>query len=105
MPAEHDDAVRALIARLMEAVESSLSGSTAVREALADIVRNGYAPRLYFVADAASGAEGEADPDGDPEAADEDAEGPDAEIEEPLAGLTKRDRDFLRSLRIRAEGG
>ena len=112
---EDNDAIRDLMARLMEAVETSLSGSGAVREALAELVRNGFEARLFFVANAGSAedddAHGLAAEDG---AGDEDeeeeavllqeigavAEGSDLKFE-----LTKLDRDFLRSLSIRPETG
>src|SRR5262245_43512576 len=49
---EKDDEIRDLMGKLMEAVEASLSTSTEVRAALADLVRNGYEARLFFVANA-----------------------------------------------------
>jgi hypothetical protein len=119
---DKDDAIRDLMAKLMQAVESSLSTSSEVRDALADLVRNGYEARLFFVANADSGEEtDEADADGAEDA--EGAEGED-EAEEEDAGeatyivreigavvdagdlrfeLTKLDRDFLKSLHIRLE--
>ena len=118
---EDDKAVRDLMARLMDAVQASLQSSGAVREALAELTRNGYEARLFFVANAEEpDASDEAEePDaGDPEAR---AEGNDAsdEDEQTLvfhevgtpadddlsAELTKLDRDFLRSLNIRPETG
>jgi hypothetical protein len=106
---EENEAVRELMAKLMAAVEASLSGSTAVREALAELGRNGYEARLFFVANA------ESQGDGDGEAMEGDV---DAEDEAPVLheigataddgdlrfDLTKLDRDFLKSLHIRPEG-
>ena len=106
---EDNEAVRELMAKLMAAVEASLSGSSAVREALAELGRNGYDARLFFVANA------ESEEDGDVEG----PEGEDAEDEAPVLhevggatedgdlrfDLTKLDRDFLKSLHIRPEGG
>ena len=106
------DVVRDLVAKLMEAVEASLDGSAAVREALDELVRNGYEPRLILLADAAARA-GDAD-----EGADGPAEAPDADhgsdagdaAEDDLEEardlryeLTKLDRDFLRTVRIQPE--
>jgi hypothetical protein len=124
---EKDDEIRDLMGKLMEAVEASLSTSTEVRAALADLVKNGYEARLFFVANAEA-AEGEGAENGDgaerseseddssPEegatsAGDEEetyvvreigavAEGGDLRFE-----LTKLDRDFLKSLHIRPENG
>src|SRR5919201_2715879 len=77
---DKDDAVRDLMAKLMQAVEASLSTSSEVRDALAELVRNGYEARLFFVANAESadgagedGGEEEADGDGN-EAATGDEE-------------------------------
>jgi hypothetical protein len=108
------DVVRDLVAKLMEAVEASLDGSAAVREALDELVRNGYVPRLILLADASAKA-GDADesaeapseaPDADhgPDAVD----APDDESEEARDlryELTKLDRDFLRTVRIQPESG
>ncbi len=114
---DKDEAIRDLMAKLMQAVESSLSTSSEVRDALADLVRNGYEARLFFVANAESAeeADGEEDADGVEDAAG----GGELEEEEatyvvreigaaPDAGdlrfeLTKLDRDFLKSLHIRPE--
>ena len=116
---DKDDAIRDLMAKLMQAVESSLSTSSEVRDALADLVRNGYEARLFFVANAESAQEAEAEADGA-----EDADGAVGEEAEEEAGeatyvvreigavadagdlrfeLTKLDRDFLKSLHIRLE--
>ena len=118
---DKDDAIRDLMAKLMQAVESSLSTSSEVRDALADLVRNGYEARLFFVANAESAeeADDEADADGA-----EDADGAVGEEAEEEAGeatyvvreigavadagdlrfeLTKLDRDFLKSLHLRLE--
>jgi hypothetical protein len=122
------DVVRDLVAKLIEAVEASLDGSAAVREALDELVRSGYEPRVILLADAAARADA-SDEDGD-EAAEDDrradvhaaadaAEAPGSRTsdardaaEEDLEEapdlryeLTKRDRDFLRMVRIRTEGG
>ncbi len=107
------DVVRDLVAKLLEAVEASLDESTAVQEALDELVRSGYEPRLIFLADAAprAGESGEsddhADAAGEPDHADvEDALDEDPEEAEDLRyELTKLDRDFLRTVRIRSEGG
>jgi hypothetical protein len=108
------DVVRDLVAKLIEAVEASLDESTAVREALDELVRSGYEPRLILLADAApraaesdesdDHADAAAEPDhrADVEdALDEDPE----EAEDLRYELTKLDRDFLRTVRIRSEGG
>ena len=113
---EDSDVVRDLMAKLMEAVEASLSSSGAVREALAELVQNGYEAKLFFVANAesADGADDE-DEDGDASAelrndADEEENalavreiGATAEDGELEFGLTKLDQDFLRSVKIRPE--
>jgi hypothetical protein len=101
----------------MQAVEASLSTSSEVRDALAELVRNGYEARLFFVANAESadgagedGGEEEADGDGNEAATGDEEEtyvvreigavpdGVDLRYE-----LTKLDRDFLKSLHIRPE--
>lgn len=122
---DKDEAVRDLMAKLMQAVEASLSTSSEVREALAELVRNGYEARLFFVANAESAESAEAgDGDGEPEDGEStEAEAPATEDEEatymvreigaaPAADssdlrfeLTKLDRDFLKSLHMRPEGG
>ena len=111
------DVVRDLVAKLIEAVEASLDSSDAVRNALDELVRSGYEPRLILLADAAraSASEdtteaadgtGEEAADEDPRAAVEDASEDDGEEAEDLRyELTKLDRDFLRMVRIRSEGG
>lgn len=106
------DVVRDLVTKLMEAVEASLDGSAAVREALDELVRNGYEPRLILLADAAARA-GDADQDADaPAEAPEAEHGPDAgdaaeddleEARDLRYELTKLDRDFLRTVRIQPE--
>jgi hypothetical protein len=109
------DVVRDLVAKLIEAVEASLDSSPAVREALDELVRNGFEPRLILLADAAArstdadeeaAAEGPEASDGDrsadaDEAGDEDLE----EARDLQYELTKLDRDFLRTVRIRPESG
>ena len=112
------DVVRYLVAKLIEAVEASLDGSPAVREALDELVRNGFEPRLILLADAAARSRG-ADETTD-EATDEapevtdGARGPDAgevaeddleEARDLRYELTKLDRDFLRTVRIQPESG
>jgi hypothetical protein len=112
-----DDGVRDLMAKLMQAVEASLSTSSEVRDALAELVRNGYEARLFFVANAESADHDDEEEADGTEAAD-GAEGSEAEEEEtyvvreigalPDASdirfeLTKLDRDFLKSLHIRPE--
>lgn len=121
---EDRDAIRDLMAKLMAAVEASLSGSRAVREALAELVRHGYEARLFFVANGEP-ADGQAD--GPADGKDRENEGwqssaaaGDGDEEETLVlreigavdddsdlefELTKLDRDFLKSLNIRPETG
>ena len=125
---EKDDEIRDLMGTLMEAVEASLSTSTEVRAALADLVRNGYEARLFFVANAETAEAGESAENGDRA---ERAEGEDDEgLEETPEStgdeeetyvvreigavsdggdlrfeMTKLDRDFLKSLHIRPENG
>jgi hypothetical protein len=118
---EDDEAVRDLMARLMDAVQASLQSSGAVREALAELTRNGYEARLFFVANAEepdASDEAEDPAAGDPEVRAE-ADDTSDEDEQTLvfhevgtpadddlsAELTKLDRDFLRSLNIRPETG
>lgn len=111
------DVVRDLVAKLIEAVEASLDGSTAVREALDELLRSGYEPRIILLADAAPRA-GESDGGDDPgDDAASEADRADAPDADDAAGedsdeaadlryeLTKLDRDFLRTVRIRSEGG
>jgi hypothetical protein len=109
------DVVRDLVAKLMEAVEASLDGSPAVREAMDELVRNGYVPRLILLADASAPAVDE-DADAPHDAAEpEHADGsldagevPEGESEEARDlryELTKLDRDFLRTVRIQPESG
>lgn len=113
--------IRELMARLMEAVEASLSTSAAVREALEELVRNGYEARLFFVANAESAeragaafeeAGAEADEGLGEEEVEEPEEAPAPVVPEIGAApgelrfeLTKLDRDFLKSLQIRPESG
>ncbi|HEV8309702.1 MAG TPA: hypothetical protein VGW35_18725 [Methylomirabilota bacterium] len=119
---DKDEAIRDLMAKLMQAVETSLSTSAAVRDALAELVRNGYEARLFFVANAESADTRESDEDGDGEP-NESAEAPEATAAEEDATymvreigaapdptelrfeLTRLDRDFLKSLHIRPESG
>jgi hypothetical protein len=111
---EEPDGVRDLVAKLMRAVEASLEDSAAVRAALEELVRNGYEPRLILLADAEArdGNGAEADSRSETRDGDEDddvtaADDPE-ETEEALDlryELTKLDRDFLRTVRIRPESG
>ena len=117
---ENEDEIRELMAKLIQAVEASLATSAAVREALAELVRQGYEARLYFVANAesADGAAGEEDEEAG-EAVETDGSEPTIEIDarivpgigavpdggEPRFELTKLDRDFLKSVYIRPETG
>jgi hypothetical protein len=90
------DAVRDLVAKLIEAVEASLDGSPAVRDALDELVRNGFEPRLILLgaAEADLGADAE-------DAAEDDLE----EARDLRYEMTKLDRDFLRTVRIQPESG
>jgi hypothetical protein len=111
------DVVRDLVTKLMEAVEASLDGSPAVREALDELARNGFDPRLIVLADASArsnGAEENADDDGDTsgtaeaDPAAEAAEAGEDDLEEARDlryEMTKLDRDFLRTVRIQPESG
>jgi hypothetical protein len=116
---ENEDEIRELMAKLIQAVEASLATSGAVREALAELVKQGYEARLYFVANAESA---DADEDDDEDAGEASGAGdtePSIEIDarivpeisagpdggEPRFELTKLDRDFLRSVHIRPEAG
>jgi hypothetical protein len=125
---EKDDEIRDLMGKLMEAVEASLSTSTEVRAALAELVRNGYEARLFFVANAEAAEAADAAENGD--AAERSESEDDGSAEESPAStgdeeetyvvreigavadggdlrfeLTKLDRDFLKSLHIRPENG
>jgi hypothetical protein len=122
-PVDKDEAIRDLMAKLMRAVEDSLSTSAAVRDALAELVRQGYEARLFFVANAetpedesgeATETEAEAlevDLDGSDKSDDEAGHptlreiGAVADTSELSFELTKLDRDFLKSLHIRPENG
>jgi hypothetical protein len=105
--------VRDLVTKLMEAVEASLDDSPAVREALQEIVRNGFEPRLILLADAeARGADAERSADSEEDDGPEDDElaGPASPDEEPERAampyeLTSTDRVFLRTVRIRPDSG
>lgn len=120
-PMDQDEAIRDLMTKLMQAVEDSLSTSAAVRDALAELVKNGYEARLFFVANAESA---DADAAADGEAADGESDADEADLEIELdaescvvheigatpdgrdlsAELTKLDKDFLKSAHIRPEG-
>jgi hypothetical protein len=108
------DVVRDLVAKLIEAVEASLDGSPAVREALDELVRNGFEPRLILLADAtARSSSAEETAEEAPEATDADRgsdveEAAEDDLEEARDlryELTKLDRDFLRTVRIQPESG
>ncbi|MGH7320274.1 MAG: hypothetical protein ACRELA_11710 [Candidatus Rokuibacteriota bacterium] len=106
---DKDDEIRDLMAKLMRAVEASLSTSTAVREALAELVRSGYEARLFFVANAEVPGEKDSDGEDDEASVEEEEASLVREIGAvPDAGdlrfeLTKLDYDFLKSLHIRPE--
>ena len=110
------DVVRDLVAKLIEAVEASLDGSSAVREALDELVRNGFEPRLILLADAtarSNEASDEAADEATDEAVDADrasdagetAEEDSEDTRDLRYELTKLDRDFLRTVRIQPESG
>ena len=107
------DVVRDLVSKLIEAVEASLDGSPAVHEALDELVRNGFEPRLILLADAAARSNsGEETAEDAPEAteADRGSDGEEAgddleEARDLRYELTKLDRDFLRTVRIQPESG
>src|SRR3990170_2809777 len=112
---DRDDAIRDLMTKLMQAVEASLSTSSEVREALAELVRNGYEARLFFVANTESAERGEGEEELDAAAADgsEASEAEETYVVREIGALpytsdlrfelTKLDRDFLKSLHIRPE--
>jgi hypothetical protein len=122
---EKDDEIRDLMGKLMEAVEASLSTSTEVRAALADLVRNGYEARLFFVANAeaaetAESGDGAERSESEDDGSSEESPAPTGDEEETYVvreigtvadggdlrfELTKLDRDFLKSLHIRTENG
>jgi hypothetical protein len=103
-----DGEIRDLMARLMQAVEASLATSDAVRQALGELLRQGYEARLFFVANAGSADGEDADAGTDEAPADEEAwvarEVGGVEDEADLTSeLTRLDRDFLRSVQINPE--
>ncbi|MBI2466450.1 MAG: hypothetical protein HYV62_01305 [Candidatus Rokubacteria bacterium] len=111
-----EEAIRELMAKLMRAVEASIATSAAVREALAELVRNGYEARLFFVANAESAESDEEEASAeaeDAETAEAVAEADGAPVEREIGAvpeggdlrfeLTKLDRDFLKSLHIRSD--
>jgi hypothetical protein len=119
---EKDEEIRDLMGKLMEAVEASLSTSTEVRAALADLVRNGYEARLFFVAnaEAAESGDGAERSESEDDGSSEESPAPTGDEEETYVvreigavsdggdlrfELTKLDRDFLKSLHIRTENG
>ena len=82
------DVVRDLVAKLIEAVEASLDGSPAVREALDELVRNGFEPRLILLADAtARSSSAEETAEEAPEATDPE---PPTRIVAPTSGRRPR---------------
>jgi hypothetical protein len=106
------DVVRDLVAKLIEAVEASLDNSPAVREALDELVRNGFDPRLILLADAEARSADVDEEAATDEAAEEGGRDTDTEAATDLEEareleyeLTKLDRDFLRTVRIRPESG
>jgi hypothetical protein len=110
------DVVRDLVAKLIEAVEASLDGSPAVRDALDEFVRNGFEPRLILLADATarSSSGDESADDEDPSGTAEAESGADVgdageddleEARDLRYEMTKLDRDFLRTVRIQPESG
>jgi hypothetical protein len=107
---DNRDVVRDLVAKLIEAVEASLDASPAVREALDELVKNGFEPRLMLLADAAARSADDASeaPDDTSEVADDDHDTDEDELDEARDlsyELTKLDRDFLRTVRIQPESG
>ena len=103
------DVVRDLVAKLIEAVEASLDASPAVREALDELVKNGFEPRLMLLADAAARSADASEPAADAsEPADDDHDVDEDELDEARDlryEMTKLDRDFLRTVRIQPESG
>ena len=103
------DVVRDLVAKLIEAVEASLDASPAVREALDELVKNGFEPRLMLLADAAARPTDASEPAADAaEAADDDQDADEDSLDEARDlryEMTKLDRDFLRTVRIQPESG
>lgn len=106
---DNRDVVRDLVAKLIEAVEASLDASPAVREALDELVKNGFEPRLMLLADAAARSADASEPaDDTSEAADDDRDADEDELDEMRDlryEMTKLDRDFLRTVRIQPESG
>jgi|SRR3990172_562240 len=101
-----DEHIQELMAKLIRAIESSLAASDAVRDAMKELVQQGYDTRLIFVANAESGsAESPSQPPAVFEQASLQEQGtlqddellPDAELQ---FEMTATDRDFLRSLAI-----
>jgi hypothetical protein len=108
---DREEEVRGLMARLMQAVEASLSTSPAVREALAELTRQGYQARFFFVANS-DADDPEEEVARDPVLEDDGSPGAGRFVRELGVGpdeaefrfqLTRLDRDFLRSLHIRPE--
>src|SRR5262245_42899588 len=98
---EKDDEIRDLMGKLMEAVEASLSTSTEVRAALAELVRNGYEARLFFVANAEAA---ESDENGDQA---ERGEAEEDESREEGAGSTGDEEEtyVVREIGAMSDGG
>ena len=110
------DVVRDLVSKLIEAVEASLDGSPAVREALDELVRNGFEPRLILLGGRGRPLEltGDETAEDAPECRSTRTAAPDVgeAVEDDLEEahdlryeLTKLDRDFLRTVRIQPESG
>jgi alkylation response protein AidB-like acyl-CoA dehydrogenase len=106
------DTVRELVRKLMDAVEASIAGSPAVREALAELAGQGYAARLFVASRVAEAAEAPEPGDRDWMAFNQGADEPgravrelgtEGEADEARPGFTRLDRDFLRSASIRPE--
>lgn len=75
--------IRGLIAKLMQAIEASISSSEAVRDAIQELAQRGYEPKMFFVANA--------------EGKEEEGTIRSGELKFELSQL---DRDFLRSILI-----
>lgn len=93
-----DEHIQELMAKLIRAIESSLAASDAVREAMKELVQQGYDTRLIFVANAENKVV-----EGATEAPAVFEEGSVQETGDLQFELTSTDRDFLRSLSISSE--
>ena len=101
-----DEHIQELMAKLIRAIESSLAASDAVREAMKELVQQGYDTRLIFVANAENqSAESPSQPPAVFEQGSLQEQGA-LQDDEPLPEIelqfemTSTDRDFLRSLAI-----